>query len=97
MKSLNENIEVLNPKNQLNLFGYKRHFNSIAKLFDKKKMPNSVLFSGQKGIGKATHAYHMINYLLSKDFQNKKIYFFMYDQFRDFFWVLHSDGINYKS
>ena len=37
MKSLNENIEVLNPKNQLNLFGYKRHFNSIAKLFDKKK------------------------------------------------------------
>jgi len=73
MKSLNENIEVLNPKNQLNLFGYKRHFNSIAKLFDKKKMPNSVLFSGQKGIGKATLAYHMINYLLSKEEDNKYV------------------------
>ena len=36
-------------------------------------MPNSVLFSGQKGIGKATLAYHMINYLLSKEEDNKYV------------------------
>ena len=31
------------------------------------KLPNKFLFSGQKGIGKSTLAYHFINYVLSKD------------------------------
>ena len=31
------------------------------------KLPNKLLLSGQKGIGKSTLAYHLVNYALSKD------------------------------
>ena len=62
---------LLNPKNQLNLFGYERYLNSFVKLFENKQMPNSILLSGLKGSGKATFAYHFINYLLSKNEKNK--------------------------
>ena len=34
-------------------------------------MPNTILLSGKKGSGKATFAYHFINYLLSKNENNK--------------------------
>ena len=69
--TLKENlIEILNPQNQLNLYGYNKKFKLIADYFDKNKMPKSILFSGQKGIGKATFAYHIVNYLLSKNESN---------------------------
>ena len=32
----------------------------------KKKLPNKILLSGRKGIGKCTLAYHLTNYILSK-------------------------------
>ena len=32
-----------------------------------KNLPNKILLSGQKGIGKSTLCYHLINYILSKD------------------------------
>jgi DNA polymerase-3 subunit delta' len=35
-------------------------------LYDKKKLPNKILFSGPKGTGKATLAYHLTNYIFSK-------------------------------
>ena len=41
--------------------------NELIKLYDDKKLPNKILLSGQKGIGKCTLAYHLINYILSKD------------------------------
>ena len=31
------------------------------------KLPNKILLSGQKGLGKSTLAYHFINYVLSKN------------------------------
>ena len=69
--TLKENlIEILNSQNQLNLYGYNEKFKLIADYFDKNKMPKSILFSGQKGIGKATFAYHIVNYLLSKNESN---------------------------
>ena len=71
MKTTNEYTEILLPKNQLCLFGYKNYFNSFITLFEKKKMPNSILLSGLKGLGKATFTYHIINYLLSKDEERK--------------------------
>ena len=64
-------LEILPPKNQLRLFGYNKYFNSLAKLFKIGKLPNTILFSGQKGSGKATFAYHLSNYLLS-DTENYK-------------------------
>ena len=71
MKTSSENVEILVPKKQLYLFGYQNYFNSFIKLFDKNKLPNTILLSGQKGSGKATFAYHLINYLLSKSEKEK--------------------------
>ena len=65
------NIEVLSPKNQLYLFGYEDYFKFFIKLFEKGKLPNTILLSGLKGSGKATFAYHFVNYLLSYKEQKK--------------------------
>ena len=65
MKSDKENNQIIEPKNQLQLFGYKEYFNNFVELFHQKKLPNTILLSGLKGSGKSTFAYHFINFLLS--------------------------------
>ena len=55
------------PITQTELYGLKNEFNELVNLYLKKKLPNKILLSGQKGIGKCTLAYHLINYVLSKD------------------------------
>ena len=57
----------LNPANQLFLFGHRVEFIEFIKLYENKKLPNKILLSGEKGIGKSTLAYHIINYILSND------------------------------
>ena len=71
MKITNEDIEIVPAKNQLRLFGFEDYFNSFIKLYEKKKLPNSILLSGPKGLGKSTFAYHIINYLLSNNEERK--------------------------
>ena len=71
MKMDKENIEILSSKNQLTLFGYENYFNSFVKLFQKNKLPNTILLHGPKGLGKATFAYHFINYILSIEEEEK--------------------------
>ena len=71
MKNDTSKIDILDSKNQLELFGYRDHFNSFIKLFTKKKFPNTILLSGLKGSGKATFTYHFINYLLSYNEEKK--------------------------
>lgn len=66
-----ENIEIIPPKNQLNLFGYESYFNLFVKLFSKNRLPNTILLTGLKGSGKSTFAYHFINYLLSNNEEKK--------------------------
>ena len=61
----------LKPINQCNLYGFNKIFGDISNLYDQSKLANQILFSGQKGIGKSTLAYHLINYILSKDEENK--------------------------
>ena len=34
-------------------------------MYKNKKLPNKIFFTGPKGIGKATMAYHLINYIFS--------------------------------
>ena len=58
---------MLNPCNQTKLFGFNKIFKEFTNLYDLKKFPNKILFSGQKGLGKATFSYHLINFILSKD------------------------------
>ena len=55
------------PSTQTELYGLKNEFNELVNLYLKNKLPNKILLSGQKGIGKCTLAYHLINYVLSKD------------------------------
>ena len=62
-----EGTEILHPRNQLALYGYSNYFSSLAKLFNKGELPNCILFSGSKGLGKSTFVYHFVNYLLSKN------------------------------
>ena len=71
MVKTKEGTKIINPINQLNLFGYDNYFNSLVKLFKKKRLPKCLLFSGAKGSGKATFCYHFINYILSSNEDNK--------------------------
>ena len=69
----------LNPITQINLFEHKEIFNQLYKLSKNDTLPNKILLSGEKGIGKSTLAYHLINLVLSEneehpyDFENNKI------------------------
>jgi DNA polymerase-3 subunit delta' len=61
----------LEPINQKKLYNLTVYFNELANLYKKKKLPSKILLSGQKGIGKSTLAYHLINFVLSQDEENK--------------------------
>ena len=69
----------LNPLTQINLFEHKKIFNQLYKLSKNDTLPNKILLSGEKGIGKSTLAYHFINSVLSEneehpyDYENNKI------------------------
>ena len=71
MKNSEKIIEILSPKNQLHLYGYNNEFNNFANLYAKNRLPNAILLSGPKGIGKSTFLYHFINFLLSSKEDNK--------------------------
>ena len=57
----------LKSNNQRQLLVYKNTFFNTVSLYNQKKLPSKILLSGPKGIGKATFAYHLINYIFSKD------------------------------
>ena len=54
---------------QTKLFGLNKFINELIDLDKKDLLPSKILLSGQKGLGKATLAYHFINYVLSKNEQ----------------------------
>tara|TARA_B100000780_G_C21078169_1_gene434131 strand:- start:25 stop:963 length:939 start_codon:yes stop_codon:yes gene_type:complete len=49
------------------LFGLSSFFDELINLYKKNMMPNKILLSGKKGLGKSTLAYHVINYILSQN------------------------------
>ena len=59
-----EKIEKTNDQKSKEFIKY---FDELVKLYSNNKLPNKILLSGQKGLGKATLAYHFVNYVLSKD------------------------------
>lgn len=60
----------LNPINSLQLFGFDKYFAEFVELFEKKNFPRVLLLSGEKGSGKFTLIFHLINYVLSKKSDN---------------------------
>tara|TARA_B100001057_G_scaffold358103_1_gene360219 strand:+ start:4357 stop:5271 length:915 start_codon:yes stop_codon:yes gene_type:complete len=69
----------MTPKNQIHLHGHENIFHELVDLYNNNKLPSKILLSGEKGIGKCTLAYHLVNNILSngEDYQynirNKKI------------------------
>ena len=57
----------LKPSTQKNLYEHNDEFTNLVNLHSKNKLPNQILLSGERGIGKCTLAYHFINYVLSLD------------------------------
>lgn len=78
---MTESIEdKFNPFHSTNLFGYSKYFTNLSKLYEIKKFPKVVLISGEKGLGKFTFVFHLINFFFtykhkdnSYDLQNFKI------------------------
>ena len=61
----------IKPSNNPYLIGYNKSFSDLIKYFDNGILPNKIIFSGNEGIGKSTLAYHLINYIFSKNEDNK--------------------------
>ena len=61
----------LKPINQTKLYGLNKYFDELTRFYKKGINPNKILFSGQKGIGKSTLAFHFINYVLTLDGDHK--------------------------
>ena len=59
------------PSENMKLYGLDKYFNEIITLHKNNKMPNKILLSGKRGVGKATLGYHMINYFLSANENHK--------------------------
>ena len=57
----------LESSRQLSLLGHENYLLGLTTLYSNKKFPNKILLSGQKGIGKSTLAYHLVNFILSQD------------------------------
>ena len=61
----------ITPINNTNLYGHNLFFSHLAKLYSENKLPNKLIISGKKGIGKSTFAYHLSNYIFSTNDKEK--------------------------
>tara|TARA_B100000886_G_scaffold138636_1_gene93766 strand:+ start:2339 stop:3268 length:930 start_codon:yes stop_codon:yes gene_type:complete len=57
----------LQPLNQKNLYELDHYLIEFINLYKNNRLPNKILLSGDKGIGKNTLAYHLVNFILSQD------------------------------
>jgi DNA polymerase-3 subunit delta' len=64
-------MSYLEPINQTKLYGLEKYFTELVGFYNNGNYPNKILFSGQKGIGKATLAFHFINYVLTINDEKK--------------------------
>ena len=59
---LKENIY---PINSLKLISHEKILNELVQLYQIKKLPKVMMFTGNKGIGKFTLINHFLNYIFS--------------------------------
>jgi DNA polymerase-3 subunit delta' len=64
-------MNYLEPINQTKLYGLEKYFTELVRFYKNGNYPNKILFSGQKSIGKATLAFHFINYVLTIEEEKK--------------------------
>ena len=91
-------MNMIEPSNQTRLFGLNKIMTKLVNLQNKNNLPNKILLSGQKGLGKSTLAYHFINYTLSKDEEYKYDLsnFVINAENRSFKTVLNNSNPNFK-
>jgi len=86
------------PSTQTNLYELDNFFLELTNLFDQKKFPNKILLSGEKGSGKCTLAYHLINYILSnnEDLSYDKNKFLINEQNKSYKLIQNNSNPNFK-
>ena len=91
-------------KSSLNLFGLQEHFKFISKLYLNQNLPKVLMFSGEKGSGKATLVNHFLysvfdikNYNLDKFILSEKSNF--HNQFHNniFSNIIYISGADFKT
>ena len=55
------------PINTIKLFSYNDYFSIFVGLYKSKRFPKVTLFTGEKGLGKFTLAFHLVNYFLQME------------------------------
>ena len=66
--------DYLDPQKSLVLFGLNEKINFFINLYNSKKFPHVLMFSGEKGTGKFTLINHFLTYLFDKDNYNIEKY-----------------------
>ena len=61
----------MNPLQQNKIYGHDKILLDLIELEKNNKLPNKILLSGKKSIGKSTLAYHLINFIFSKNEEYK--------------------------
>ena len=87
----------LSPINQIELYGFEDYFFEFIRLIEENRLPNKILLSGQKGLGKATFSYHLINYVLSsnEEFKYDIKHFFINPENHSFKTVVNKSNPNF--
>ena len=62
---MKKKINNFDTFNSTQLFGLDKFFHDFVKLYESNKLPKVLLLSGEKGLGKFTLVFHLVNYLLS--------------------------------
>ena len=53
--------------NENRLFGHDKILKNLINLYDNKSLPNKILLTGKRGIGKSLIVEHLINYIFSQE------------------------------
>ena len=59
--------DKFDPINSISLFGYNNYFSTLTKLYANRRFPKVMLLTGEKGSGKFTLAFHLINFFFTNN------------------------------
>ena len=64
-------MTLKNPKKSINLYGFENRLNFLVNLYKDNKLPQVLMISGKKGIGKFTLINHFLNYIFDNNYNLK--------------------------
>ena len=66
------NLNIMCPRANPYLYGYKKKFIFFKNLIQKDKLPQSLMITGDRGIGKETFVNHLLHFYFDKKNYNEK-------------------------